>query len=434
VKARRAIALLACSALLWSAGVSAQSTDPAMERVLAQPHGMFAKDMQNFMNAARPAFDSASVAAQVCDKERIEVHRHFLEILQHRMEAEQSSWLPPYSDDFDPNLWSYVHIFIMHAKEQAAAWLRVDCTFPNVPINQQYGTTQTGSSGQPPPDIADDINAWSHGGARQGFESAEFYRLRGDCDKFHAELDRIEGELRGALHQADSLADAARYQRLWRYFVEEVRDRPCPVPKGAAVTTEQRLMEQRAERARAPRPLPPPFEMVPHQHYSPPSPDNATQHLERANPIDRYLRKRDKAPPKGTETPQPRGETGDMSGLPVGPLPPRAPPDDPMQQITPSTDQPPPESILDEVEDVGPAGDLAYENPALERASAEFSAAVRACDLKAFLAARERYLAELRRILSNPHLEAAARAHFEQKLKEVQQTKTPIRLSCPVVE
>jgi hypothetical protein len=124
----------------------------------------------------------------------------------------------------------------------------------------------------------------------------------------------------------------------------------------------------------------------------------------------------------------PRHHRPDADGGP----PPRLEPggrEAPPPAVEPPTD----EGILDEIDDGGPIGDLAYDNPVLARAQTDFSAAVRACDLKAFLTARERYLTELRRILSNRNLEARAREHFEAELKAVEETKTPIRISCPKV-
>jgi hypothetical protein len=104
-----------------------------------------------------------------------------------------------------------------------------------------------------------------------------------------------------------------------------------------------------------------------------------------------------------------------------------------MDQILPLPDAPSQGSVLDQLDGVGAAGEeLGYQNPEFDRLTSEFNRAVRECDLKAFLIARERYIAELRRILSNPHLEARARSYFEGVLKAVLETRTPIKAPCPV--
>jgi hypothetical protein len=89
------------------------------------------------------------------------------------------------------------------------------------------------------------------------------------------------------------------------------------------------------------------------------------------------------------------------------------------------------EGILDDLDEVGAGGELAYQNEAFDALTVEFNTALRECDLGAFLVAREKYLAELRRILSNPNLEKRAREHFERIMKAAEETPTPIRSPCP---
>lgn len=116
-----------------------------------------------------------------------------------------------------------------------------------------------------------------------------------------------------------------------------------------------------------------------------------------------------------------------------GPPPPAgdAPPE---LQLVPPPEQESTESVLDEIDDYGPAGDLAPSHPLFDELTIEFNKAVAECDLKTFLEVRERYIAEIRRILSNPNLERRARAHFERVLKAVEETMVPIRapLPCPL--
>jgi hypothetical protein len=97
------------------------------------------------------------------------------------------------------------------------------------------------------------------------------------------------------------------------------------------------------------------------------------------------------------------------------------------------TQPPPEETILDEIDEFGAAGELAYQNPLLDQLAIDFNKAVRECDVEAFLEVRERYRAELRRILSNPNLEARARAYFERMLKALDATQVPVRGPCPVI-
>jgi len=105
-----------------------------------------------------------------------------------------------------------------------------------------------------------------------------------------------------------------------------------------------------------------------------------------------------------------------------------------MVQIPPA-EQESSESILDEIDDYGAAGDLAPSFPLFDQLTAEFNKAVADCDFKKFLEVRERYIAEIRRILSNPNLERGARAHFERVLNAVLESAVPIRtpLPCPVL-
>lgn len=118
--------------------------------------------------------------------------------------------------------------------------------------------------------------------------------------------------------------------------------------------------------------------------------------------------------------------------------PPRGRPPEPagggMVSIPPPADQQSDESILDEIDDYGPAGDLAPSYPQFDQLTIEFNKAVADCDLKKFLEVRERYIKEIRRILDNPNLEKRARAHFERVLNAVLETMVPIRapLPCPV--
>lgn len=129
----------------------------------------------------------------------------------------------------------------------------------------------------------------------------------------------------------------------------------------------------------------------------------------------------------------PQQEPGKTRKRPRGrPPEPEAPPE--LELMTPGEQQGP-ESILDEIDDYGPAGDLAPSHPLFDELTIEFNKAVAECDLKKFLEVRERYIAEIRRILGNPNLERRARAHFERVLKAVEETMVPIRapLPCPLL-
>lgn len=112
--------------------------------------------------------------------------------------------------------------------------------------------------------------------------------------------------------------------------------------------------------------------------------------------------------------------------------PPQPPPE---LDLVPPPEQGSQETVLDELDDYGAAGDLAPSHPLFDELTIEFNKAVAQCDLKTFLEVRERYLAEIRRILSNPNLEKGARAHFERVLNAVLETAVPIRapLPCPIL-
>lgn len=135
---------------------------------------------------------------------------------------------------------------------------------------------------------------------------------------------------------------------------------------------------------------------------------------------------------------QDSGKTGKKRprGRPPAGGPPQPAGDAPPElDVTPSGDEGGSESILDEIDDFGPAGDLAPSYPLFDQLTIDFNKAVAECDLKKFLEVRERYIAEIRRILSNPNLERRARAHFERVLKAVEETMVPIRapLPCPLL-
>lgn len=144
---------------------------------------------------------------------------------------------------------------------------------------------------------------------------------------------------------------------------------------------------------------------------------------------------------QGATTQQDAGKTGKKRprGRPPAPQPdgPHEPLGDapPELELMPPAGQESSESILDEIDDYGPAGDLAPSHPLFDELTIEFNKAVAECDLKKFLEARERYIAEIRRILSNPNLETRARAHFERVLNAVMETMVPIRapLPCPLL-
>jgi hypothetical protein len=96
--------------------------------------------------------------------------------------------------------------------------------------------------------------------------------LRGDCAAWREQLDRIERELRRALSNPTGPVDelearVERWQRLWRYLMDDVRKRHCPAGVGE-VTPESTVVDRRAHRPTTP---PPAFDQVPHQHYSPPA-------------------------------------------------------------------------------------------------------------------------------------------------------------------
>lgn len=150
--------------------------------------------------------------------------------------------------------------------------------------------------------------------------------------------------------------------------------------------------------------------------------------------------------PQTTEGSGPAAEGGQDATPPEGsrrtrkktprPGPPQPPPAEPPElDLIPPVEQQSSESVLDEIDDYGPAGDLAPSHPLFDELTIEFNKAVAQCDLKTFLEVRERYLAEIRRILSNPNLEKSARAHFERVLNAVEQTMVPIRapMPCPIL-
>lgn len=119
--------------------------------------------------------------------------------------------------------------------------------------------------------------------------------------------------------------------------------------------------------------------------------------------------------------------------------PPRTSPDSPpellLERPAPNEPPAPTETVLDDLGEYGPAGDLAPEHPLFDQLTTEFNKAVAQCDLKTFLEVRERYIAEIRRILSNPNLSKEARAHFERVLNAVMETMVPIRapMPCPIL-
>jgi hypothetical protein len=300
--------LLILAALAWSSFAAAQAPDPAMDRALAGHRTFFASNMNTIMQEAREAFGEASLAARVCDKQRLERQLRYLERLRQKMEAEQSSWLPPYGQDFDPNLWAYVHVFLMHATEQAAQWMKIDCTFPDGGLGQP----QIGDPAARAAQIADDIDWWNSLNHEQWFEQAERLRLKGDCAAWREQLDRIERELRRALSNPTGPVDelearVERWQRLWHYLMDDVRKRHCPAGAGE-VTPESTVIDRRAHRSTTP---PPAFDQVPHQHYSPPAEPNKEQRNNEGGQGPTQAAAPSPAPP----TPPPPAQ----QGLPVRP-------------------------------------------------------------------------------------------------------------------
>jgi hypothetical protein len=206
---------------------------------------------------------------------------------------------------------------------------------------------------------------------------------------------------------------------------EDVQDRTDDAArerkrKAAAHSLQQEPGGQPTKPGTPPAANPPPTENVPPPEELPPGTAQPPSETQISGPGASNQAPTETQPPGKRP---PRSRTGPRRpGPPVEPLPPVLEPQ-------------PKEDILEDLDEVGAAGDLAYENPLLDQLTVEFNKAVRECDLKAFLEVRERYVAELRRILSNPNLNARARQHFERILKAVLETTVPIRapLPCPVL-
>jgi hypothetical protein len=265
------MSIAGCWLLGINAAAPAQPVDANMDRILAEHRTAFPRHMNAIRQQASELFRAASLAAKVCDKERLEQLNSALARVKRAMEDDQSSWL--HHPDFDPNLWGYVHNSVMHEVEQTAAWLRVNCTFPNVSLADQPPSTAGSpavASGQSAPDIADDIDWWNRQNHEDWFVRAEELRTQGLCAAWRAQLDAIERELRRLLRNPTGPVDelearVAAWQRLWRYLMAQVRSRPCP-PSGTLATPEQRLLERRArERAGASERRPMWIDQVPHR-------------------------------------------------------------------------------------------------------------------------------------------------------------------------
>lgn len=208
---------------------------------------------------------------------------------------------------------------------------------------------------------------------------------------------------------------------------EDVEDRMHEAERerrrnAAAQSLEQEPGGQPTKPGTPPAANPPPAENVPSREELPPG---TAQPLSETQPQTSGSGASNQAPteakPPGKRPPRSRTRPR-RPGPPVEPPPPVVEPE-------------PKEDILEDLDEFGAAGDLAYDNPLFDRLTVEFNKAARECDLKAFLEVRKRYLTELRRILSNPNLNARAREHFERILNAVLETTPPVRapLPCPVL-